>query len=194
MNKKELIDFELDIKKLYEEKKINSPIHLSGNNETQLIKIFKKIKKSDWVFSSWRSHYHALLHGVDKKEIKNQILKGRSMSICSKFPRFYSSSIVGGTLSIAIGVAIANKIKRKKDKIWVFIGDMTYETGIFHECHKYSIQNNLKINFIVEDNNMSTNTPTNKIWKKKTKALKKVIKYKYNRKFPHHGTGSWVLF
>ena len=116
------------------------------------------------------------------------------MSICSKFPRFYSSSIVGGTLSIAIGVAIANKIKRKKDKIWVFIGDMTYETGIFHECHKYSIQNNLKINFIVEDNNMSTNTPTNKIWKKKTKALKKVIKYKYNRKFPHHGTGSWVLF
>ena len=155
---------------------------------------FLKNKKNDWVFSSWRSHYHALLHGIDEKELKNQILKGRSMSICSKFPRFYSSSIVGGTLPIALGVAMANKIKKSKNKVWVFIGDMTYETGVFHECHKYSIQNNLKINFIVEDNNMSTNTPTNKIWKKKQKALQDVKKYKYKRMFPHHGTGSWILF
>ncbi len=194
MKKIDLINFELDIKNLYEKKKIKAPIHLSGNNEKQLIKIFKRIKKNDWVFSSWRSHYHALLHGVKKKDIKHQILKGRSMSICSNFPKFYSSSIVGGTLPIAVGVAMANKIKNKKDKVWVFIGDMTYETGIFHECHKYAIQNNLNINFIVEDNDMSTNTPTSKIWKNKTKALKNVQKYKYKRKFPHHGTGSWILF
>ena len=43
--KKELIDFELDIKKIYEAGKIRAPIHLSGNNEEQLLKIFKKIKK-----------------------------------------------------------------------------------------------------------------------------------------------------
>ncbi len=194
MNKKDLINFELDIKNLYEKSKIKAPIHLSGNNEKELINIFKKINKNDWVFSSWRSHYHALLHGIKKSEIKKQILKGRSMSICSNFPKFYSSSIVGGTLSIALGVALANKIKRKNNKVWVFIGDMTYETGAFHECHKYSIQNNLNIKFIVEDNNMSTNTPTDRIWKRKTKALKNVQKYKYKRKFPHHGTGSWVLF
>ena len=69
MNKSDLINFELDIKNLYEKTKIKAPIHLSGNNEEQLIKIFKKIKKNDWVFSSWRSHYHALLHGVKKKKI-----------------------------------------------------------------------------------------------------------------------------
>ncbi len=194
MNKLDLIKFELDIKNLYEAKKIKAPIHLSGNNEDKLIKIFKKINKNDWVFSSWRSHYHALLHGIKKSDIKNQIIKGRSMSICSKFPRFYSSSIVGGTLSIALGVAMGNKIKKSKDNVWVFIGDMTYETGVFHECHKYAIQNKLKINFIVEDNNMSTNTPTNVVWKKKTKKLKNVQKYNYKRKFPHHGTGSWILF
>ena len=116
------------------------------------------------------------------------------MSICSNFPKFYSSSIVGGTLPIALGVAMANKIKKKSEKVWVFIGDMTYETGVFHECHKYAIQYNLNINFIVEDNDMSTNTPTSKIWKKKTKTLRNVQKYKYKRKFPHHGTGSWILF
>ncbi len=194
MKKKDLIRFENEIIKLYEDKKIKAPIHLSGNNEDKLIKIFKKIKPSDWVFSSWRSHYHALLHGVTKKDLKKQILKGRSMSICSMSPRFYSSSIVGGTLSIAIGVAMSNKIKKSKDKVWVFIGDMTYETGSFHECHKYAIQNNLNIFFVVEDNNMSTNTPTNKVWKKKTRLLKNVYRYKYKRKYPHHGTGNWILF
>lgn len=40
--KKELIDFELDIKKIYEAGKIRAPIHLSGNNEEQLLKIYKK--------------------------------------------------------------------------------------------------------------------------------------------------------
>lgn len=194
MDTKQLKNFELDIKRLYEKKKIKAPIHLSGNNENQLIKIFKRINKKDWVFSSWRSHYHALLHGISEKELKKQIVNGKSMSICSKKPKFFSSSIVGGTLPIALGVAMSNKLKKNNEKVWVFIGDMTYETGVFHECHKYAIQNNLKIYFVVEDNNMSTNTPTTSVWGRKTKKLKNVIRYFYKREYPHHGTGSWVLF
>jgi TPP-dependent pyruvate/acetoin dehydrogenase alpha subunit len=194
IKKKDLIEFETLVKNLYENKKIKAPIHLSSNNEEQLIRIFKNIKKKDWVFSTWRSHYHAILHGIKKKEILKQILNGKSMSICSNKPKFYSSSIVGGTLPIALGVAMANKIKRRKECVWVFIGDMTYETGVFHECHKYSELNNLNIKYIVEDNNMSTNTPTDKVWKIKTKAMKNVYKYVYKRKYPHHGTGSWILF
>ena len=42
INKKYLKDFEKDIANLYEQKKIRGPIHLSGNNENNLIKIFKK--------------------------------------------------------------------------------------------------------------------------------------------------------
>ena len=114
MDKKDLINFELEIKN-YMKIKIKAPIHLSRNNEDKLIKIFKKIKKNDWVFSSWRSHYHALLHGIKKRHKKSNI-KGRSMSICSKFPRFYSSSIVGGTLSIALGLPWETKLKNLKIK------------------------------------------------------------------------------
>ena len=44
INEKFLKKFEIDIKLLYEKGKIRAPIHLSGNNEKQLIKIFKKIK------------------------------------------------------------------------------------------------------------------------------------------------------
>ena len=194
LNKKNLINFEEKIKKLYEAGKIKGPIHLSKNNELQLIKIFKKINKNDWVISNWRSHYHALLHGIPEKWLLKKITNGKSMSINSKKYKFYSSSIVGGGLPIAMGIALGLKIKKSKKKVWVFIGDMTYETGQFHEVYKYSKNFNLPIKFIIEDNNLSTNTPTDKAWKKKSKIYKDVIYYKYKRAYPHHGTGSWVLF
>ena len=44
-SKNDLIEFEKEIAELYNNAKIKAPIHLSGNNETQLINIFKKIKK-----------------------------------------------------------------------------------------------------------------------------------------------------
>jgi pyruvate dehydrogenase E1 component alpha subunit len=194
INKKTLINFEIDIKKIYEAGKIKAPIHLSGNNEEVLIKIFKKIKINDWVFSTWRNHYHALLKGIPIDWLKKEIIAGRSMGINNIKYKFYSSSIVAGTIPIALGIAKALKLKKKKQKVWVFIGDMTFETGMFHECYKYARNHKLPLKFVVEDNNLSTNTPTNKVWIKKSKIPKDVIYYKYKRKYPHHGSGGWVLF
>ena len=194
INKKDLINFELDIKKIYEAGKIKAPIHLSGNNEDSLINVFRKIKKNDWVFSTWRNHYHALLKGIPIDWLKKEIIAGRSMGINNIKYKFYSSAIVAGTIPIALGVAKALKLKKKNQKVWVFIGDMTFETGIFHECYKYAKNHKLPLKFVVEDNNLSTNTPTNKVWVKKSKIPKDVIYYKYKRKYPHHGTGGWVLF
>jgi len=194
MNKQDLINFEEDIKKIYESGKIRAPIHLSGNNEDKLIKIFKNIKKDDWVFSTWRNHYHALLKGIPKKWLKKEIVAGRSMGINNIKHKFYSSAIVGGILPIALGVAKSIKLKKQKNKVWVFVGDMTFETGVFYECYKYSKNFKLPLKFVVEDNNMSTNSPTDKVWGKKNKPPKDVIRYNYKRKYPHHGTGGWVLF
>ncbi len=194
INKKDLINFELDIKKIYEAGKIKAPIHLSGNNEESLIRIFKKVKKNDWVFSTWRNHYHALLKGIPIDWLKKEIIAGRSMGINNIKYKFYSSAIVAGTIPIAIGVAKALKLKKKSQKVWVFIGDMTFETGMFHECYKYAKNHKLPLKFVVEDNNLSTNTPTNKVWIKKSKIPKDIIYYKYKRKYPHHGSGGWVLF
>jgi TPP-dependent pyruvate/acetoin dehydrogenase alpha subunit len=194
MNKKQLIEFEQRVQKVYEAGEIKAPIHLSGGNEDQLIEIFKKIDKDDWVFSSWRNHYHALLHGFDPEKLFNLIVEGRSMGINSLEDKFYSSSIVGGSLPIALGAAQSIKLKKQKNKVWCFIGDMTFETGTFHECYKYSRNFNLPIEFVVEDNNMSTNTPTDQTWNTKSKAPDDIHYYKYERNFPHHGTGNWVLF
>lgn len=196
ITKKELINFELEIKKIYEAGKIRAPIHLSGNNEDQLIKIFKNVKKNDWVFSTWRNHYHALLKGLPKDWLKKEIIAGRSMGINNIKHKFYSSAIVAGIIPIALGVAKSLKIKRKSNsnRVWVFIGDMTFETGIFHECYKYAKNHKLPLKFVVEDNGLSTNTPTKTVWIKKSKIPKDIIYYKYKRKFPHHGTGGWILF
>lgn len=194
INSNDLISFSENIKKIYEKGEIRAPIHLSGNNEKHLINIFKKIKSNDWVFSTWRSHYHALLHGIDKKWLKQEIVAGRSMGIINKKRKFFSSAIVGGVLPIALGVALSIKRKNQKNKVWVFVGDMTYETGTFHEVYKYSKNFKLPIKFIVEDNGLSTNTPTFKAWGKKTKIKKDIFYYKYKRKYPHHGTGTWLLF
>jgi len=194
MNKQNLIDFEKRVKKVYEAGEIKAPIHLSGNNEDQLIKIFKNIDKDDWVFSTWRNHYHALLHGFDPEELFNLIKEGSSMGINSVERKFYSSSIVGGILPIALGVAQSIKLKKQTNKVWCFIGDMTFETGVFHECYKFSRNFQLPIEFVVEDNNMSTNSPTDKTWGKKSKIPDDVYYYEYERKYPHHGTGTWVLF
>ena len=192
--KKKLINFENKIANLYENKKIKGPIHLSGNNEDQLIKIFKKIKKKDWVFVGWRNHYHAILKGCKAKDIEKQIINGKSMTLNSYKNRFFTSSIVGGVLPIALGVSLSLKRRKSKNKVWVFIGDMTYETGVFHECYKYSKNMKLPLKIVVEDNNVSTNTPTKKAWGRKQKKMPGLIYYSYKRKYPHHGIGIWILF
>jgi pyruvate dehydrogenase E1 component alpha subunit len=193
-----LISFETEIAEEYNGGKIRGPIHLSKGNENHLIKIFSYIDEKDWVFSSWRNHYHALLHGIDPQLIKKFIFDGKSMSISSIKPKFISSSIVGGILPIALGVAKSNKIKKKKERVWCFVGDMTAETGIFHEVYKYSKNFNLKLNFVIEDNLLSTNSPTHIVWNKKKyfdfKKYPDVVYYRYKNSYPHHGTGKWVLF
>jgi pyruvate dehydrogenase E1 component alpha subunit len=194
ITKEDLINFEKKVKEVYEAGKIRGPVHLSGNNEDILIEIFKSVDKNDWVFSSWRNHYHALLHGIEEDELFRKILDGRSMSINSKDRNFYSSSIVGGIIPIALGSAMALKKKKSKNKVWCFIGDMTFETGVFHECYKYAKNFDLPLKFVVEDNNLSTNTPTDLTWNKKSEIPSDIIYYKYERLYPHHGTGSWVLF
>jgi TPP-dependent pyruvate/acetoin dehydrogenase alpha subunit len=88
---------------------------------------------------------------------------------------------------------MANKIKKSNDMVWVFIGDMSAETGIFEECRKYAGKNNLPITFIIEDNGFSTDTPTQESWGIH-KSKGRVIRYKYCRQWPHTGVGEWVTF
>ena len=57
---KNLIDFESDIVEHWEAGNIKAPVHLSNGNEKQIIEVFSRISYDDHIFSTWRSHYHAL--------------------------------------------------------------------------------------------------------------------------------------
>lgn len=190
----DLIDFENKIVSHWENAKIRGPIHLSNGNEEQLIEIFKRIETTDWVFSNWRSHYHALLKGISPEFIENEILAGRSITVCNLDEKFYASAIVGGTLSIALGVAQGIKKNNGSEKVWCFIGDMSFESGIFYEVHKYARNFDLPLYFIIEDNGVSTYTPTDATWNVKRDVPDDVLHYSYKSKYPHYGTGKWIAF
>ena len=124
-NVEELIQFEEEIAELFNKAKIKAPIHLYYGNEDSIIEIFKKVRKQDWVFCSWRSHYQCLLKGVSPAKLKKEILAGRSISLCFPEYKIYSSAIVGGSLPIAVGMALSLKRKKSKNKVYCFMGEMT---------------------------------------------------------------------
>ncbi len=197
--KDKLIAFEERVAKKFNDAKIKAPIHLYYGNEDQLIEIFKNIKNQDWVFCSWRSHYQCLLKGVPETVLMEKIIEGKSISLCFADYKIYSSAIVGGVLPIAVGTALSLKKAKINNKVFCFLGDMTSETGIAHECIKYSENHDLPIKFIVEDNKMSVMTDTREVWNSKTltyenKNSDKVIYYKYETKYPHAGAGVRVQF
>ena len=200
MNKKDLINFEEEIASLFNQGKIRAPVHLYQGNEDKIIEIFKKINKQDWVFCSWRSHYQCLLKGVPKEEIKNEILSGRSISLCFPEYKIYSSALVGGSIPIAVGTAMSLKLRKEKSTmVYCFMGEMTSETGIAHECIKYSRNFNLPIHFIIEDNSLSVCTDTRKTWQQKNLSFegsndKFVTFYSYKSKWPHAGAGKRIEF
>lgn len=219
VNKTELIDFENRVQDLYKNTKIKAPIHLSKGNEDILIDIFKDVQDGDWVFSNWRNHYHALLKGITPENLEKEILEGRSMHIASKENKFFASSLVAGQLSIALGVAMALKLKGSPDHVWAFSGDMAAETGVFHEVTKYALGHDLPITFVIEDDGLSVYTPTKEVWGASTflnqeqgslisytlsqsriqngskeRNHPQIKRYVYSRQLSHHGVGLWVEF
>ncbi len=193
MEADELLAFEQEMADEFNAGKIRAPVHLAGGNEEPLIKIFKRIQSNDWVLATWRSHFHALLKGVPREQVKGAILRGRSISLCFPEYRMLSSGIVGGICPIAVGLGWSIQESGNDEHVYCFIGDMGAETGIYHECSKYAARHDLPIEWIIEDNGVSVLTDTQKVWGKEW-SLPEVSYYAYELTRPHVGTGKFVRF
>ena len=197
ITKQDLIDFETDIAESFNNGQIRAPVHLYDGNEDYLIDIFKNIHEDDWIFCTWRSHYQCLLKGVPAKILKKDILSGKSITLCYPNYRIYSSAIVTGSIPIATGVALDIKRKKQNNQVWCFLGDMAAETGCFHENHKYAVNMDLPINFVIEDNSKSVCTPTREVWNINECSYvdkPKITYYSYSPKYPHAGAGKRIQF
>jgi len=194
----DLIKFEEDIANCFNDGLIKAPIHLYHNNEKQMIDIFKDVNADDWVFCTWRSHYQCLLKGVNPEILKKDILNGKSITLCYSDYRIYSSAIVGGNIPIATGVALDIKRKSETNHVWCFVGDMASETGTFFENWKYSVNHDLPITYIIENNGKSVCTDTLKTWNSDklffSNEKRKIIYYEYENKYPHAGAGKRIQF
>ena len=195
----DLISFENKVADAFNAGLIRAPVHLYSGNEEQMLEVFDQIQEQDWIMCSWRSHYQCLLKGIPEDVLYEDILAGRSISLCYPEKGIFSSAIVGGSIPIATGVALSIQRKGGTNCVHCFIGDMTAETGIAHECIKYSENFDLPIRFIIEDNRMSVCTDTYEAWGMTESSYKnysgsKVVYYQYQTSYPHAGAGERVQF
>jgi pyruvate dehydrogenase E1 component alpha subunit len=193
----DLIEFESGIRELWESGRLPSLVHLCGGNEQQLIEIFSETKEGDWVFSTHRTHYHALLAGIDPGKLRHRIKDGDSMFIYSRDRNFLCSAVLGGCCGIAAGVAwsIENELwphGYPKPSVWCFIGDGGEEEGHFYEAAMFVEANDLPCTFIIEDNNRSVDT-SREHRRGAAKGLEHLFKcvrrYHYTPTYPHAGSG-----
>lgn len=198
--KEDLVSFEKEIAEIFATGAIRAPVHLRAGREEKLIEIFKEIGPDDYVFGYWDSHELALLKGVPREEVKQAIIDGKSISLCFPEYRILCSGIAGSMMGTAVGVAWAIKRQGKKEKVYIFCGDMSAETGIFHESIKYAVHFDLPVQFVVCDNGLSVMTRTRDVWGcddpwfKNTKYAGKIIYFKYVNGYPHSGLGKLIKF
>ena len=202
VTKEDIVVFEQEIAAIFATGVIRAPIHLRAGREDALIGIFKEhlIGTDDYVFGFWDSHELALLKGVPRQELKKAICEGKSISLCFPEYKILCSGIVGSLMGTAAGVAWSLKQQRKNGRVFLFCGDMSAETGIFHEAVKYVHNFDLPATFVVSDNGVSVMTDTRATWGapepwfKGTKYEDKIIYFRYTNTYPHSGLGKLIRF
>lgn len=187
-----LVEFEDAIKQGWESGDLPYLLHLCGGNEQQLLDIFAEAEEGDWFFVSHRNHYHSLLAGIGTMRVFENIASGGSMFSYSREKRVFSSAILAGNCGIAVGVAIALKASGSKNKVWCFLGDGASENGHFFEAVLYASGHDLPVEFIVENNGLQVDTPTELrrgMLRHPLSAEPCVRFYNYTPRWPHAGSG-----
>lgn len=190
----ELTAFEDRIKAAWEAGELPCLLHLCGGNEEQLVAMFQHVREGDWVLSSHRNHFHALLAGIPEAELEGEIRQGNSMFTFSAARNFLSSSVLAGTCGIAAGLAWAMRESGSDARVWCFLGDGAEEQGHFYEAALFVEANELDCTFIIEDNARQVDTPIEARRSRDTRNplghFSCVERYTYQSKYPHAGSGS----
>ena len=143
-----------------------TPIHLAIGQEAVAVGVAMALKNSDTVFGNHRSHGHYLATGGELTSLFSEILgnadgcsggRGGSMHITSRKTGFMGSMpIVGGTIPVSLGAALAHKRSGSKGVSVVFFGDGAAEEGVFHESLNLAAIMSLPILFVCENNLFSS--------------------------------------
>jgi pyruvate dehydrogenase E1 component alpha subunit len=187
----DLRNFELRISQLWEAGDLPYLLHLCGGNEEWLVDFFLQVEEGDWIFSTHRNHFHALLSGVNAEKLEQCIREGDSMFVFDRERNFFTSSILAGTACIAAGIAWALKEEGSKNRVWCFLGDGAEEEGHFYEAVLMVAGHDLPCTFVIESNDRSVETSILERLPRGTRIdwPACVVRYHYQPIYPHAGNG-----
>ena len=163
--------WQMVINELYKKGEFKIPIHLAFGHETIAVSIDRIMEKQDKLLLSHRNIAFNLARGKNFKKIldeyylkKEGIAEGKSGSMNlmdASNGIIYTSSILGNNFSVALGVALAQKINLTKGIAIVLGGDGFMEEGSFHESLLMAKSLKLPCFIIIENNEWSMSTSIN---------------------------------
>jgi len=147
---------------LYSATKIRGFLHLYNGEEAVAAGVVQALGPDDAIVATYREHGHALIRGMSARAIMAELYgkqegcsrgRGGSMHLFDAQTRFYGgNAIVGGGLPIAVGLALADKMRGQNRVSCCFFGDGAVAEGEFHECLNLATVWQLPVLFVCENN------------------------------------------
>ena len=151
---------------------IGCPVHLYSGEEAVAVGVCDSLRTDDWIYSSHRSHGHYLAKGGDLYGLMAEVYcrqegcsKGRGGSMHLSAPGVGfpgSSAIVSGSISLAVGAALAFSLKKEERIAVTFFGDGAMSEGVIYESMNLAALYSLPVLFVCENNLYSTHMPISK--------------------------------
>jgi TPP-dependent pyruvate/acetoin dehydrogenase alpha subunit len=165
---------EEEIARVYPSDKIKSPVHLSIGQEAPSAGVCDALRPDDVVSASYRGHAAYLAKGGDLNAMIAELFgkdtgcargKGGSMHLVGMDQYILGgSAVVGTTIPIALGYALALKREGKGRAVAAFFGDGATEEGVFHESLNFAALHKLPVLFVCENNFYAIHEPLEKRW------------------------------
>jgi len=152
---------------------IKCPVHLCSGEEAIATGVCAALAKADYIFGNHRSHGHYLAKGGDLKGMVAEVFcretgcsrgRGGSMHLIDpEHGMLGSAPIVAGTISLALGAALAAKTRNDGRVAVSFFGDGATGEGVLCESLNFAALKKLPIIFVCENNFYSTHLPIDEI-------------------------------
>jgi pyruvate dehydrogenase E1 component alpha subunit len=154
--------FEEKCAELYSATKIRGFLHLYIGEEAVAVGVMQALRPEDNVVATYREHGHALARGIDAGAVMAEMYgmvegcsrgRGGSMHLFDTATRFYGgNAIVGGGLPLAVGLGLADLLRRRSAVTACFFGDGAVAEGEFHESMNLAALWDLPVLFCCENN------------------------------------------
>jgi pyruvate dehydrogenase E1 component alpha subunit len=160
--------FEEKCVELYSGGVIRGFVHLYIGEEAVAVGTMRALRPDEPVVATYREHGHALARGVTTNAVMAEMFgkvegcsrgRGGSMHLFDTTTKFYGgNAIVGGGLPLAVGLALADRMRGLTRVTACFFGDGAVAEGEFHECMNLAALWRLPLLFLCENNEYAMGT------------------------------------